>query len=170
MLQSGSTASPPRLLGQPPDSLRIIWASFSWVSAGQPALVASFGSQETSPHLNWIWGCFFASALAVSSLSLGHGVLGFCGSAGATAAAIGAFASAGMFKPRARRVKDNPQPIMLFNDVSPVCWGCDGAVDSKTAVVIAASDYYQFSRLGSFLGLFLEMFNKIISIHGYFWN
>lgn len=54
ILQSLSTLSPPRRFGQPPDSRKITWASFLWVSFGQPAFVANSGSQVMSPWVNTI--------------------------------------------------------------------------------------------------------------------
>jgi hypothetical protein len=105
----------------------MIWPSFLWVSGGQPASVASFGNQEMSPHLKTVSGGLFASALDVSSFSLGHGdhwcssLSGTDGVAGAPTADMGASALAGMFIPRKNRVKDKPQPINVFKYVSPEC-------------------------------------------------
>ena len=83
MLQSLSTLSPPRRFGQPPDSRKTSCVSLSMVWSGQPACLASDGSQETSPYRYRIGGIG-------SSLSAIDGSQSGCSAITATPVWVGA--------------------------------------------------------------------------------
>lgn len=84
---------------------------------------------------------------------------------------MGAFAaSAGMFRPSAKRVKDSPQPIKPFN-VSLLClgiWTGGGLV--KTARCISVADYLNFTRKHHLVALFAKMFYKCVAVNDDFGN